>query len=114
MVLTTHPANGNSASVKMTIDIPLDVAPGPLPLTVTAYDNPGGGGTIIGTFTVILHVNQVPLIVQTSGLYSPTNVYINGAKVGTAYDDVNYSRFFGSIHWNRDYRINRGRQHCFW
>jgi hypothetical protein len=30
------PANGNSASVKMTIDIPLDVAPGPLPLTVTA------------------------------------------------------------------------------
>lgn len=88
--------NQNSGIATMMITVDSNATSSQQILTVNAYDNPGGGGNIIGFFRVTLHVNEVPLTVQTTGLNSasyPTKVYLGGIQVGTAYDASQFTQW---------------------
>ena len=60
---------GSYCSTTMTLTLNSSAISGDQPLGVIAYDNPGGGGTIIGNFTTTLRVNEFQLSINSLNGY---------------------------------------------
>ena len=63
------PAGKSSCNTTMTLILDSSAKSGDQSLGVSAYDNPGAGGTIIGSFTTTLRINEFQLIINSINGY---------------------------------------------